>query len=159
MSVTHTTYYKLLTDEKKQEGIILQCHQNHSVLTYMYMCNVCYHVNTRISLSIHINRSCYKDNMWVFINLYPISSAVLTAKVVFSIRAAVPRPITGTNEGWRKRKKKQQSTVNDWISSQLQISNPLLPIPPPPQLNSKQPLDLTAMKKVQHGQSYIKQSP
>ena len=38
MLVTHTTYNKkLLMQKKKQEGVILQYHQNLSVLTYMYI--------------------------------------------------------------------------------------------------------------------------
>ena len=36
MLVTHTTYNKKLLMQKKQEGVILQYHQNLSVLTYMY---------------------------------------------------------------------------------------------------------------------------
>ena len=104
LNVSHTYHIQQTTDAKKTR----RCYFAVSLKPF--------------SINLHVYRSCYKDNMWVFIHLYPISSAVLTAKVVFFIRAAVPRPITGTNEGWRKRKK--QSTVNGWISSQLQISNP-----------------------------------
>ena len=39
----------------------------------------------------------------VFSNLYPVSSAVLTANKVFSIRVAVPNPNTGT----RKRREEE----------------------------------------------------